>query len=316
MHKFNENHSEFKGFSEHYATNIFPHLDAADDRRKNSLMKVGFACIGVAVLTIIASIIWYKYIDQDFAKTALFAVAVGGLGMFSTAKYFLKEIKSDTKLHLAGGICNFIGWHFSEKVFIDPKLDTWTTNGLLPKTYHRVNFEDQMQGKAHGASFLAMEAHLEKEVRTGKNKNWVTTFMGTLMFIEFDRKFLGRTVVRRNNILHNKKKFEGMKKVGLVDPVFEKIFQAYGTDQVEARYLLTPDFMQRLVDLETSVEGKRIRFAFINKTLMIAVETKNCFEAGSMLKPLTTPSKAQNILDEIGAVYDVIDGVLKPQKLS
>jgi len=40
-----------------------------------------------------------------------------------------------------------------------------------------------------------------------------------------------------------------MKRVGLVDPVFEKIFEAYGTDQVEARYLLTPTFMQRLVRL-------------------------------------------------------------------
>jgi len=32
-----------------------------------------------------------------------------------------------------------------------------------------------------------------------------------------------------------------------------------------------------------------------------------------MLQPLTTPERTQKILDEVGAVYDVVDGVMKPQ---
>ena len=64
---------------------------------------------------------------------------------------------------------------------------------------------------------------------------------------------------------------------------FSKIFEAYGTDQVETRYLLTPTFMQRLVDLEQSVDGKKIRFAFTGGQLLIAVETENRYEAGSSL---------------------------------
>jgi len=31
-----------------------------------------------------------------------------------------------------------------------------------------------------------------------------------------------------------------------------------------------------------------------------------------MFKPLTAPDRTQKILNEIGAVYDVIDGVMKP----
>ena len=71
--------------------------------------------------------------------------------------------------------------------------------------------------------------------------------------------------------------------------------------------------MQKLIDLERSVDGKNIRFGFIEGHLLIVVETPNRFEAGSMFKPLTAPDRTQKILDEIGAVHDVIDGVIKPR---
>ena len=316
MDKFSENHPEFIGFSDHYAANIYPFLEAAENKRKSSLLKATLACVGAFLLSMLGAFLFHKYFNYELLKSLALGVIISIGGMFWISQRILRRIKSETKGHLVGGICDFIGWHFSERVTINPDLERWTENGLLPKKYHRVKLEDQMRGDAHGTSFLAMEAHLEKEVRNGNSKSWVTVFQGTLMFIEFKKKFLGKTVVRRNNILHNKKKFADMKKVGLVDPTFEKIFQAYGTDQVEARYLLTPDFMQKLVDLEKSVEGKRIRFAFIDRSLMIAVETKNRFEAGSMLKPLTSTSRAQTVLNEIGAVYDLIDGVMKPQTKS
>jgi len=70
---------------------------------------------------------------------------------------------------------------------------------------------------------------------------------------------------------------------------------------------------RKLIDLERSVDGKKIRFGFIDGQLLIVVETPNRFEPGSMLQPLTTPERTQKILDEVGAVYDVVDGVMKPQ---
>lgn len=49
--------------------------------------------------------------------------------------------------------------------------------------------------------------------------------------------------------------------------------------------------------------------------LLIAVETENRYEAGSMFEPLTATGRTQKILDEIGAIYDIIDGVIMPMKL-
>jgi len=236
------------------------------------------------------------------------------MAIFGVRNYFTRTVKAETKSHLVGGICQFIGWEFNHDVDEPPVLDPLIDNGLLPKRFHRVKFEDRMNGNAHGADFEAVEAHMERRDRDSKGRErWVTVFRGSLMAIDFHREFLGRTVVLRDKGIFNAKKKSGMKRVGLVDPIFEKIFEAYGTDQVEARYLLTPDFMQRLVDLETSVDGKKIRFGFIQGLLLIAVETPNRFEAGSMFKPLTDTTRTQKILNEIGAIFDVVDGVMKPQ---
>lgn len=195
---------------------------------------------------------------------------------------------------------------------MSPHIHTFESLGLLSSTYDRSSFEDRVSGAAHGAQFEFYEAHLEKRHRTKNGERWSTHFRGQMLVIDFDRTFLGRTVVLRDKGMFNRKTKGDMKRVGLVDPVFEKIFEAYGTDQVEARYLLPPDFMQRLVDLEHLVDGKNIRFGFIGGQLLIAVETHNRYEAGSMFQPLTETARTQKILDEIGAIYDVIDGVLKP----
>ncbi len=168
------------------------------------------------------------------------------------------------------------------------------------------SYEDRITGLAHGVAFSSYDVKLSKN--SGKNK--LIAFQGQLISMTFHRKFLGRTVVLRDGGRRQKKKMHGMNRVGLVDPVFEDIFEAYGTDQVEARYLLDPAFMQKLINLEKSVFGNNIRFGFMNSQLLIAVETQDRFEAGEMSYSLMDPNRTQRLLNEIGAIYDIVDGVI------
>lgn len=310
---FDDIHPELKGFTAFFDRNIRPTLERDENRRKAAIGKMWMHIpLIVAVCAIVAFVLWSKIRSPIF----IFAgVAFAGAGASGYSAHVLKDLRSDTKNLLISGVCEFIGWSFSENVGDPPQLETLIENGLLPRLYHRSSFEDKMSGNAHGADFEALECHLEKKVKTKNGHRWVTTFRGSIMALDFHRKFLGRTVVLRDKGFFNSKKMDDMKRVGLVDPVFEKIFEAYGTDQVEARYLLTPDFMQQLVDLETSVDGKNIRFAFINDLLLVVVETPNRFEAGSMMKPLMDNSRVEKILSEIAAVYRVVDGIFaKPHR--
>ncbi len=312
MDQFNESHPELNGFSQYYRDEVLPLLAVKEGRRKAAMdkLKVRLPIGGL----IIAAISLFFFVRTGVFQVPIFGLFFGAAGMGAYASHVLKDVKAETKTHLVSAVCKYVGWSFFEEVNEPPELYFLCENGLLPKRYDRVAFEDKMTGNAHGADFEAVECHMEREDKDSDgDRKWVTVFRGSLIVIDFHREFMGRTVVLRDKGLFNSKQKSGMKRVGLVDPKFEKIFEAYGTDQVEARYLLTPDFMQRLVDLETSVDGKNIRFGFLQGLLIIAVETGNRFEAGSMLKPLTDTARTQKILDEITALYNVVDGIAKPR---
>ncbi|PHS39960.1 MAG: hypothetical protein COA91_04835 [Robiginitomaculum sp.] len=307
MHNFNETRPEFKGFSKFYEQNIHPFLQKKELQRQEKLAKgKQYGTITAGVIVLIGVFIALKF---GIFLVAAFVGAVGILCGFGVLYGMVSKLRGQTKQILMSNICTFLGWSFQAKDFVEPDLSLWKTNKLLPG-WDRVNFEDQMSGTVNGTEFTFCEAHLETRHKDNKgNTTWRTAFRGILFEVGFQREFLGRTVVLRDAGFFNFKKKAGMKRVGLVDPKFEKIFEAYGTDQVEARYLLTPTFMQKLVDLETSVSGKKIRFGFLKDKLHIAVEAPNQFEAGSMFKPLTGSERTEKILTEIGAVLDVINGV-------
>jgi len=315
LHQFDEHHAELKGFSEYYHREVFPLLAARDGARKEALRKTLIFGAVIAVITICA-VLYLTSLQRD-AQLSIIVLFIGVGAVAALYAWLIKGVRGETKEKIVGGICAYIGWTFQAEVTEKPDLDYWSGLGLLPKGHagggslggKRSSFEDQLSGEAHGAQFNSVEVHLERK----GDKSWHTVLRGQMMTMTFPRKFLGRTVVLRDKGFLQGKKKGDMKRVGLVDPVFEKIFEAYSTDQVESRYLLDPVFMQKLIDLERSVDGKKIRFGFIEGQLLIVVETPNRFEAGSMLKPLTAPERTQKTLDEIGAVYDVVDGVMKPQ---
>jgi len=298
---------EFKGFDKFYDKNIYPFLLEKEMERKARLKKGNkYGVMTAVVILVIAIFVTIKF---RFLPVSIIMTALGILGGFGVRHAMMSKLRGETKQVLMGNICAFLGWTFQAKGFDDPDLTLWKDNKLLPG-WDRAQFEDQMSGTVDGANFTFCEAHLETKHTDSKgNTTWTTAFRGILLEVDFQRNFLGRTVVLRDAGIFNFKKKAGMKRVGLASPKFEKIFEAYGTDQVEARYLLTPTFMQKLIDLETSVSGKKIRFGFLQNKLHIAVEAPNQFEAGSMFKPLTQTKPTQKILKEIGAVLDVINGV-------
>lgn len=312
--QFNESHPQFRGFSDYYARELLPKLAIKEARRKKAMrrFKVIMAVISVLAIWLFVTVVQRRPIIVALIP-ALMMLGIGGAVAYGLNFY---KLSKDTKNHLVHGVCSFLGWTYVDKVESGPDLVPYIDQGLLTSRYDRVNFEDYMAGEAHGARFQAIECHMERESRDSDgDSSWSTVFHGSLMAMTFnERKFMGRTVVLRDKGMFNAKKKGDMKRVGLVDPVFEKIFEAYGTDQVEARYILTPDFMQQLVDLETSVDGRNIRFGFVDQTLYIAVETGDRFKAGSMFKPLSDVERTQKILDEVGAVYGVVDGIFKPGK--
>lgn len=121
---------------------------------------------------------------------------------------------------------------------------------------------------------------------------YVILFTAGLIYLIFD-------TIRKS------KKYESIK---LEDIGFDKRFAVYSKDQIEARYLVTPTFMERLYKLQTAFGTKDIKCSFFGNKIMIAISTdKDLFEIGDLFTPLTDSQNLYQFVDELNSVYDLID---------
>ncbi|KCZ93269.1 DUF3137 domain-containing protein [Hyphomonas johnsonii] len=187
--------------------------------------------------------------------------------------------------------------------------------GIVP-AWDRDSYEDLVTGQRKGVDFELFEAHLEERRQSTDAKgrtrtHWVTVFRGQCLRFAFDKTFYGRTLVTRDAGFFNR--FgggKGMQKAALEDPEFEKIFEVYTTDQVESRFLLTPDLMQKLVDMEKAFHGGKLKCCFDEGELFITLQGSDLFEPGSMFKRLDDPERVRELLKDFAAVFNIIDAVM------
>ena len=96
----------------------------------------------------------------------------------------------------------------------------------------------------------------------------------------------------------------------LISRELDEAFTVYSSDQVEARALLSPDRMERLIALEWHFSGGKLRGLFDQGHMTLALEAGNQFEAGSVFQSLVDPRRFSTALSELGLVCDLIDGFL------
>ena len=241
----------------------------------------------------------------------------------------LGGMREKVKLGLNTRLAEAFGLQYAARPPGAPRFDAFRSHDLIPHGDRR-SFEDHFSGEAHGAAFELYEAHLRQRRRSKNRTYYVTVFRGVLIRIVFPRTVEGATLIVRDKGVFNAfesfanktfgKAGRKLERIGLVDPKFEKLFEVYGTDQVMARYLLTPTFMERLLDLERLLSGKNVRAVFDEDLapgagrgeLLIAAETGNNFEAGSLFTPLTDRGRVETLYGEIKLIDDIIATLLKP----
>ncbi len=215
------------------------------------------------------------------------AVAGAAWWVYAPRAKAIKQTKEGINSALARAL------HLSYQHEIEPGAGfTRARNFKMVPSYQRSSFEDMWSGHIGARSFTLHEAHLKQRRQSGKNSHYVTVFRGPVMTITCDRNFLGITLVERAG-KHKKFGFFGEKdvlnvngrelqKVDMVHSEFEDEFTIYSTDQVEARYLVHPTYVEKMIALENAFSGKRIRTLFHQGELTVVLEAKNMFESGNM----------------------------------
>jgi hypothetical protein len=304
-------------FQRLYAERIEPCFARNEDARIDGVRQFRMrAAIGAALVLALIAAVWFWIIHDAFVLLVVGFMA--SVIAWAVAYHPLHKLGRKLKQEYCSAIAEAMGASFSADKFEPPALARFQALRLLP-SFQRSQFEDHFHGAHKSASFDLYEAELKQRRTDSKGRtHYSTVFRGQLIRMHFPREFLGVTIVRRDAGVFNV--FGGgdaggrkLERVRLVASEFEKAFEVWGTDQVEGRYLLHPVMMERLIELERGLKGKRIRCAFEGGDLLVAVEGGNLFEPGSMFKPLVDPSRARRIVDEIAGVVRVMDQVLTAQ---
>ncbi|HSP41651.1 MAG TPA: DUF3137 domain-containing protein, partial [Luteolibacter sp.] len=127
-------------------------------------------------------------------------------------------------------------------------------------------------------------------------------FRGTLRIMPNSTSFLGGL----GRALSAFRPFSSEQLVRLEDPEFEKSFNVYGSDDIEARYILSPGMMQRMLELRHRWSDE-VRFSFLDSSVCIAIQhRRNLFEP-HLNQPADCQRQLQQIAGEIRVCLDLVE---------
>ena len=251
------------------------------------------------IVGIVAACAGITYVMHDLAplKTALIS---------GTLSYFIFSHKDEDKWHSAykkrviGAIVNhFFGAAGEYQPKIGHSKDVFNATKLFDTDPNRYNSEDMIKSVLDKTSFYFSEIDAQHTTGSGKNRRTVTIFQGILFTADFNKHFQGQTIVKQKGFWN----FMDYGNTVLENPIFMDTFSVYTNDSVEARYILTPSLMEKMLLLNQNWGGS-MAFSFMYSTVTIAIPLYHNFFETSIWKSL---EKQNNWEKDWQLIADLID---------
>ncbi len=245
---------------------------------------------GAAILMPVLAFVWFSPIGATSYAGIISVAGIGGAIWWGYRP--ITAAKLAIKVGINTAIAASYGLAYAQQVEPGHEFEAARTYGLVPD-FDRSGFEDRWYGALEGHDFDLYEAHLEERRGSGKNRHWVTVFRGPVIRMGFGRTFHSTTLLERAG---KHRKWMGLggasdhvsfddhrlDRVDQVHPAFGDVFALYSDDQVEARVLVHPSYVEHLLKLESAFEARELRALFTGGEVIIAVEAGDLFESGGM----------------------------------
>ncbi len=215
----------------------------------------------------------------------------------------MKEFRARYKSDVISRIIEFIqpGLSYMPQAMISEH--EFRHSGLFLKEPDRYHGEDMVSGTVGKTDmkFSEVRAQYKTETRDSKGNRhtqWHDIFRGIFFVADFNKDFATRTLVLPDkaeklfgsflgSAFQKMNKFRG-ELVKLENPEFEKEFAVYGEDQIESRYVITPDLMEKILDFRKK-HRQSISISFISSKMYVAIP---------VFKDLFEPNYAKSVFDK------------------
>jgi hypothetical protein len=199
-------------------------------------------------------------------------------------------------------------------------LPVFRHSELFLKHVDRYTGEDHFDGMIGKTALEFSEIHAEEKHESRNSKghkrtHYTTIFKGVFMIADFNKHFSAKTVVLpdtsekflgRLGRRLQKWNFAREDLVVLESPEFENEFVVYGSDQIESRYILTPDLMSRFLELKKRT-GHSIYASFKESRLFLAISLQNNLFESSFRKSLLEGEVVEEIVSDLQFCFGIVE---------
>ncbi len=199
------------------------------------------------------------------------AIGLGGPGLIITgiARSEIKKISNEFKsTYVKKEIEKLIpGAHYNPLIGVSRST---VERSRLVKLHDVFKSEDLIQGEIQDVGFTFSDVHVIDIQRSGKHTRRVTTFKGRFYIFDFNKRFRSDLLLLQPG---QYRPFSSLNKIKLESVQFNSEFKIYAGNEHEAFYILTPHFMEKLLELDRKYYDK-IGFSFQHNKLFIAIDSR------------------------------------------
>jgi len=308
--------------SDFYYNELYPELELLEKQRKQILKRLfGFGALYFSITIVLA---WFLYEKFSLPATLFFSILslVGASWLYN---YLTKEYSLSFKNKIITALIREI----DENLEYDPQKhiekDLFRSSQLFANLAEKISGNDYVKGSIDGIPIRFSDIHAQTKRQDEKgNDLWETLFLGLFIVSEFPKNFHGQTVVLPDNAQKifgeliggwlQKSGSSTSELVKMDNIEFEKEFVVYSTDQIEARYILTPAMMQKLLNYKKKSKHP-IYVSFIGGKIYLAIEyNRDMFEA-SVFHSLLEYKIAQEYIETLHLAVGIVEELKLNQKL-
>lgn len=242
-----------------------------------------------------------------------FFVLVIVLGVLTTKLITSKDIKEFKKIYKKD-----ITLETFKNIFTD--IEYKPNSGLsesvisgteMMNTGDRFFSNDYISAKYKGINFECADVEIQEEHRDKDgDKSYVTIFEGQWFIFDFNKNF-------KANIQICEKSFRGAKRGGLFsDKVYQKVkmedvnfnkeFKVYAENELDAFYVLTPNTMEKIKQLNNNLSGNLL-FCLINSKMHIGLHNRKDLFEPNIYKKINLEEEKEKILNDIKIITEFVD---------
>ncbi len=307
-----------------YYKTLYPDLKRLEEERKRVKSKLTTAFVMIALFSVIimaALANWADTFHEGLLFVGFVAVAIGTFIYKNT----VRDYQTDFKHKIIGPLIAAIDAHLSYRADGMVTQMRFERAGLFRRSIDRYSGNDHVIGQIDGVALEFSDLHAEYQTRDSKgNTHWHTIFQGLFIVAEFNKHFHGTTYVLPDSAEKSFGTLIGQwlqsttgshgELIKMDDPEFEKHFVVYASDQIEARYILSPSMMQRLSTIRARSKAE-LYISFVSEQIYLGISTNRDLFEPSVFKSLLRLEQATEYISYLRLAIGIVEELKLNQKL-